>query len=241
MKSIVPAQGLNRKQSRTSVKQIQKSNSTLLDEDDSSIGFENTGSQCAILDLEQVNCFILDSLCNRQFVYRLIETKRKYENFNTYEEDTVGNIIARKELGGLKIKDKYEKLPEAVRQEMKSQIPHIQQSLGIIEKQSHRWPELQGVYQRLYNDAQAKEERMENLKDQMGNLVQDELMKKILLHKNKNPAYFFKNPLFLNGFLDEIQTFITSGLSQIDEYAKSLQTDLMLEGQANQFLLSNKK
>ena len=45
------------------------------------------GQTCQILDSEQVNCFILDSLCNDIFLNRMIEQKRKYDittNFEIY-------------------------------------------------------------------------------------------------------------------------------------------------------------
>ena len=42
-------------------------------------GQANFGQTCQILDSEQVNCFIFDSLCNDIFLRRMIEHKRKYE------------------------------------------------------------------------------------------------------------------------------------------------------------------
>ena len=72
------------------------------------------GSNCRMLDSEQVNCFIFDSLCNEKYLQKVIEEKRKYDNCmnydSLYDENVNGEAGA---IGGIKMKQKAEKLPES--------------------------------------------------------------------------------------------------------------------------------
>ena len=77
-----------------------------------------------MLDAEQITCFIFDSLCNDSSIRKIIEAKRKFEIVD--QEAVLEGQSATptaKHIGGLKVKDKYEKLPDARRQEMKRQYP----------------------------------------------------------------------------------------------------------------------
>ena len=51
---------------------------------------KTVGSTCRMLDAEQVNCFIFDSLCNDKYLQKVIEEKRKYENVTNYDVETLG-------------------------------------------------------------------------------------------------------------------------------------------------------
>jgi len=51
---------------------------------------KTVGTNCRILDAEQVNCFIFDSLCNDKYLQNVIEYKRKYENVTDYENEIIG-------------------------------------------------------------------------------------------------------------------------------------------------------
>lgn len=73
-------------------------------------GCKDVGVQVNILDREQTNMFILDSLCNDKYLQRVVEEKRKYEVVTTYEEDEI--IEDTSVIGGINIKEKAEKLPE---------------------------------------------------------------------------------------------------------------------------------
>ena len=44
------------------------------------------GTECNILDSEQVSCFILDSLCDDAYLLKLIEYKRKYQGHVDFEQ-----------------------------------------------------------------------------------------------------------------------------------------------------------
>jgi len=77
-----------------------------------------------MLDAEQITCFIFDSLCNDSSIRKIIEAKRKFEIVDQ-EAALEGQNAASstKHIGGLKVKERYEKLPEGRRQEMKRQYP----------------------------------------------------------------------------------------------------------------------
>ena len=51
-------------------------------------GFKTAGTTCRMLDSEQVNFFIFDSLCNDKYLQKVIEEKRKYENMTNYDAIT---------------------------------------------------------------------------------------------------------------------------------------------------------
>ena len=70
------------------------------------------------------------------------------------------------------------------------------------------YPELQGVYKRLWADAGLKDERMYELRCQVDQLIKEQLEKKIHLQKNSSNDQLFKNSLLLNGFLEQIRLFI---------------------------------
>jgi hypothetical protein len=64
------------------------------------------GTNCRMLDSEQVNCFILDSLCNEKYLQKIIEEKRKYENVMNYDaidDDTMEGEVGGA-IGGIKLK-----------------------------------------------------------------------------------------------------------------------------------------
>jgi hypothetical protein len=52
---------------------------------------KEAGTNCRMLDSEQVNCFIFDSLCNDKYLQKIIEEKRKYEIVTDYEDGTLGD------------------------------------------------------------------------------------------------------------------------------------------------------
>ena len=51
---------------------------------------KGVGTNCRILDAEQVNCFIFDSLCNDKYLQSVIEHKRRYDNVMNYDNETMG-------------------------------------------------------------------------------------------------------------------------------------------------------
>lgn len=53
-------------------------------------------------------------------------------------------------IGGIKMKQKGEKLPEAQRTEMRNKLNSMQEGLGIPKHKPLIYPELQGVYKRLW-------------------------------------------------------------------------------------------
>ena len=67
-------------------------------------------------------------------------------------------------IGGINLKDNMERLPDFKRLEMKAKIQYLQQSLPVEREQTKKYPELQGVFKRLYADAGLKEERMEKFR-----------------------------------------------------------------------------
>ena len=122
-----------------------------------------------MLDIEQVNCFILDSLCNDFYLNKLIDFKRKYEITLDFEQIDMENqvnfaSIDGQSIGGINLKDNMERLPDFKRLEMKAKIQSLQQSLPVEREQTKKYPELQGVFKRLYADAGLKEERMEKFR-----------------------------------------------------------------------------
>jgi|APSaa5957512535_1039671.scaffolds.fasta_scaffold179482_1 hypothetical protein len=89
---------------------------------------KEAGSQCAILDSEQVNYFIFDSLCNDKYLYKVVEEKRKYDIVTDYEDATLGDDQSdgkSNTIGGIKMKNKAEKLPETQRVMLRNKIPII--------------------------------------------------------------------------------------------------------------------
>jgi hypothetical protein len=59
---------------------------------------------------------------------------------------------------------------------------------------------------------------MDQLRGQIDQMLQEELMKKILLHKNKSSRLLVKNSLLLSGFLEQIRHFIGKSI-----YAQEMQ------------------
>ena len=81
-----------------------------------------------MLDMEQVNCFILDCLCNEHYLHKLIDFKRKFEitlDFEQVDMENQVNFASLDDLGGIKVKDKAERLPDFKRHEMKSKIKYL--------------------------------------------------------------------------------------------------------------------
>ena len=70
---------------------------------------EDVGSQCGILDTEQVMAFIFDKLCSDTEITKLVNLKRIY----SMSDDPEAGI------GGLKVNEKAYKLPGEKRKEMK--------------------------------------------------------------------------------------------------------------------------
>lgn len=99
-------------------------------------GNRDAGVQVNILDKEQTNMFILDSLCNDKYLQRVVEEKRKYEVVTTYEEDEI--IEDTSVIGGINIKEKAEKLPELERQMLKQKIVTVQQTVGVPREKSYK-------------------------------------------------------------------------------------------------------
>lgn len=88
-----------------------------------------------------------------------------------------------------------------------------------------------GVFERLWADAGLKEERMHNMKDQINKMIKEELMKKILLHKNRTSKDIIKNTLLLGNFLEQVRLFINKEIYEIEINQNLLNAkDLKLEG-----------
>ena len=66
---------------------------------------------------------------------------------------------------------------------MKNQLKQMQSSLFVQKKEfsTNKFPLLQGVYSRLWKDAGLKEERMEQLRRQIEDMLREQLMKKLIV------------------------------------------------------------
>jgi len=100
-----------------------------------------------MLDSEQVNFFIFDSLCNDKYLQKVIEEKRKYENMTNYDAITTlenENTYDQDQgaIGGIKMRQKAEKLPNAQRIEMRNKLSSIQESLSLPKHKQMHYPEL---------------------------------------------------------------------------------------------------
>ena len=113
----------------------------------------------------------MDNLCDDQYLERIVEEKRKYQICDAKQTEEVWDDV----IGGIRVRERPEKLPEAERQHLRQKIPQVQHQVGVENKESKHWPELQGVYKRLWQDAGHKDERMENLRGQVDQLIKVEL------------------------------------------------------------------
>ena len=91
----------------------------------------------------------------------LVDTKRKFVIAKD-KDDPYSN--PKKHIGGLNVLSQAEKLPENVRAAQRGKIDALQQHFNVDKTIGGKWPELTGVYRRLYQDAGFKEDRMDALR-----------------------------------------------------------------------------
>ena len=130
---------------------------------------KSKGTQCNILDTEQVTCFIWDTLCDDKELRKITDARRRYAVETPDQTNEKNDFI-----GGVKIIEKpYRKLDEHKRLDAKKRIDDIQEHFGVIKACNSKWQPLKGVYQRLWEDVGFKEVRMDNLRTHIDMMIKN--------------------------------------------------------------------
>jgi len=115
------------------------------------------------MDNEQLQLLVFDSICYDSKIKKMIEGKRKYI-YVPPEMDENFEIINEKQLplGSVLMRDRPEKPGKEYQEELKSRINIFRDELGIKGKNGNtKYPELQGVFKRLWKDVGIKEEKLQ--------------------------------------------------------------------------------
>ena len=123
-------------------------------------------------------------------------------------------------IGGIKIKDQYEKLPEKQREQMKKKIGLMQARFNIDKLENPKYPKLKGRYKELWDDVEQRKERMQTLRSKVDTVVKEQLSK-TLFQKNSD-IQSFKNNIILSSFMEQMRLFIGRHVHQ--EYLANIPT-----------------